>query len=725
MVHFGGERADVRPVTHSSLANGVDAAPGAAPARQPSSAVIGAPLLLLVSDDRRSAERTKAVVAMAPEGFRLVHVEVIDDVALTIDLAMCVLLDLSVGNGADLAQLHALRAVAPTAPVVVLVEDDEEAKGLLAIHEGAEDFVLKSELGTLRRAIRYAVERRRSAAVLADKERFQHDILDAIDVATAVINRSGAVVNANRAWAEFLQAAGADLARCCVGASYYTIVDELGRFDQEWVGTVTSGIRGVLGGDQLFGADAVVLPGGGAVRTRVTALPGGGAIVSHQDVSELVAAQGELSRAAIHDRLTGLPNRLLLHNRIEHAIGRLKSSGLTFSVLFLDLDRFKLVNDSLGHDSGDRLLAAVAQRLARPLSSADTLARFGGDEFVVLAEGSTPASAQVLAVQLRDLLVEPFYLDGQEIVIGASIGIVNCDSADLDPAGVLRDASTAMYAAKEAGRSRLRVSTAELHDAAMLRLDTESGLRKAIGTQQFVLHFQPEVDARTRALTSVEALVRWDHPERGLLTPAEFLPVAHETGLIVELGGWVLSNALDEAARWRRDVPDAENVGISVNLASAQVRDLRLLDTVIEALRATNTRADLLTLEITEDVMLNDSEEILEALHALRSYGVHLAVDDFGTGFSAMAYLCALPVELVKLDGRLSRQAGDSDRADTVVRGLVSMCHELGLAVTAEGVEDEAHATGLLEIGVDRLQGWHIGRPMDSEGIRRALRTAL
>ncbi len=686
---------------------------------------MAAPLLLLVQADRQDAERVKSIISVAPEGFRVVHVERIDDAALTVDLAMCVLLDLSLADVEGTGPLRALREMAPDVPVVVLVEDDAEADGLLALHEGAQDYVLKSEMGAVRRAVRYAVERRRADAVLTDRDRFQRDILDALDAATAVLNRAGAVVGVNKAWNAFIQSAGADPSRCCAGASYFAVTDEIGRGDAAWVRSVVSGTRGVLGGDGTFEAATLTSSAGTAVRIRVTGLAGGGAVVTHDDVTELTAAQEELSRTAIHDRLTGLPNRVLLHNRVEHAIGRIKTGGAPFSVLFLDLDRFKLVNDSLGHDAGDRLLAAVAQRLTRMVTAADTLARFGGDEFVILAENSSAASAQILAVRTRDLLVEPFSLDGQEIVIGVSIGIVNCAGGDLDPAGVLRDASIAMYAAKEAGRSRLRVSTAELHDAAMLRLDTEAGLRKAIGDQQFVLHFQPEVDARTRALTSVEALVRWHHPDRGLLTPDQFLPVAHETGLIVELGTWVLRNALEEAARWRRDVPDAEHLGISVNMASAQIRDLRLLDSVIEALRQTHTPARLLTLEITEDVMLNDSEDILDALNALRSYGVHLAVDDFGTGFSAMAYLCALPVETVKLDGEISRQAGNSERADAVVRGLVTMCHDLGLSVTAEAVEDAAHATNLQQLGVDRLQGWHLGRPLDAAGFRAELRSLL
>jgi diguanylate cyclase (GGDEF)-like protein len=712
-------------VAHTSLADAAQAGAGPVAQRVPGDGRMSAPLLLLVEDNRRDADRLKAVLGAAPEGFRVVHVETIDDVALTVDLAMCVLLDLSLAGTEGLDSLHALRELHPTVPVVALVDDANEAHGLLALHEGAQDYLLKSEFGGLRRAIRYAVERRRAEAVLADRDRFQRDILDTLDIATAVVNRAGAIVAANRTWTMFMQTVGADQTRCSVGASYYSVLDEIGRATPEWVRSVSASIREVLGGRDGIEAPTLALSGGIAVRTRVSPLTSGGAVVTHHDISELVAAQAELSRTEIHDRLTGLPNRVLLHNRIEHAIRRSKGGGAAFSVLFLDLDRFKLVNDSLGHDAGDRLLAAVAERLARALTPADTLARFGGDEFVVLTEDATPTTSQVLAVRLRDLLAEPFSLDGQEIVIGASIGIVNCGAGDLDPAGVLRDASTAMYSAKEAGRSRLRVATSELHDAAMLRLDTEAGLRKAIGNEQFVLHFQPEVDARSQALTSVEALVRWDHPERGLLTPAEFLPVAHETGLIVELGSWVLGNALQEAARWRRDVPDAEQLGISVNLASAQLRDLRLLDSVIEALRETNTPPRLLTLEITEDVMLNDSEEILEALHALRSYGVHLSVDDFGTGFSAMAYLCALPVESVKLDPQLSRQAGDSERADTVVRGLVSMCHGLDLIVTAEGVEDPAHAVNLAAMGVDRLQGWHVGRPMDAAAFRATLRSLL
>jgi EAL domain-containing protein (putative c-di-GMP-specific phosphodiesterase class I) len=249
--------------------------------------------------------------------------------------------------------------------------------------------------------------------------------------------------------------------------------------------------------------------------------------------------------------------------------------------------------------------------------------------------------------------------------------------------------------------------------AAASRLDIESGLRRAIARDELVLHYQPEVGAQDRRLRAVEALVRWEHPTRGLLAPKDFLPVAERAGLIVEIGNWVIEKAVADAALWRRDVRGAEAVGVSVNLSSQHVGDLRLLDTVGEALRRAGLPAGLLTLEITEDVMLGGAEDILEALQALRSYGVGLTVDDFGTGFSALAYLCALPVQALKLDHDFAAQVTDGERIRTMVANIVTLAHELELGVTAEGVESEQQAAVLSGIGVDRLQGFHVGLPVD------------
>ena len=466
---------------------------------------------------------------------------------------------------------------------------------------------------------------------------------------------------------------------------------------------------------------------GATYAVRLRGLPTGGAFVIHDDVTALVRADQALSHAAMHDTLTGLPNRPLFHDRVERALARVaagKSAG--FSILVVDIDRFTVVNDTYGHAAGDVVLAALAARLREAAGVADTVARFGGDQFVVVSdEAPNVAAAQMLSLKLREAVAQPIGYADTEISVVASIGIAICDSADASVPSLVRDASSALLEARQAGPSRSRVLSAEGREAASARLDIESGLRRAIARDELVLHYLPEVTAKGRRLNSIEALVRWEHPTRGVLAPKDFLPVAERSGLIVDIGNWVIERACADAAIWRREVSGAANIGVSVNLSSQHVGDLRLLDTVSEALRRHGVPPQMLTLEITEDVMLNDAEEILEALQALRSYGVGLAVDDFGTGFSSLAYLCALPVQALKMDQDFAAQVVESERNRTMVASIVTMAHELDLAVTAEGVESEQQAALLEGIGVDLLQGFHFGQPADLHGLMGNLSVLL
>ena len=686
---------------------------------------LGAPMLLLVDSGTHSAERVRSALAGSPEGFRVMQVAAVEDATFAGELPMCALLTLSPGDPSVLQHVRAMRASSPLVPIVVLIDSDhDESIGVLAMHEGAQDFALLGDLTskTLRRSIRYAVERKRAIDALAIRDTQHRGVLDALRESVAVLNRAGSVVSANRRWndsvAGYLARTASGAVGAGIGSNYAAILAAWG--EDSWTREAVVGLRRILDGEiTSYDVPRTIEREGATYAVRLRGLPTGGAFVIHDDVTALVRADQALSHAAMHDALTGLPNRPLFHDRVERALARVaagKSDG--FSILVVDIDRFAVVNDAHGHAAGDVVLAALASRIREAAGVTDTVARFGGDQFVVVSDESrTESAAQLLSLKLREAVAAPIGYAEVEIRVQASIGIAICsDSASTVPE-LVRDASAALVEARHAGPSRSRVLSPEGRQAAASRLDIESGLRRAIARDELVLHYLPEVTARERRLVSVEALVRWQHPSRGLLAPREFLPVAERAGLIVDIGNWVIERAVADAAVWGRVVPGAENVGVSVNLSSQHVGDLRLLDTVSEALRRSGLPARMLTLEITEDVMLNDAEEILEALQALRSYGVRLAVDDFGTGFSSLAYLCALPVQALKMDHDFAAEVVANERNRTVVGNIVTMAHELDLIVTAEGVETEQQAALLDGVGVDLLQGFHFGLPVDLHGL--------
>jgi diguanylate cyclase (GGDEF)-like protein len=702
---------------------------GVAP-EQPAS--LTAPMLLLV-DGGPSADRVRNALAGSPEGFRVMQVAAVEDATFAGELPMCALLTLSPGDPSVLQQVRTMRSTSPQIPIVVLIDSDhDESLGVLAMHEGAQDYALLGELTPklLRRAIRYAVERKRGMDALAVRDAHHRGVLDALRESVAVLNRAGSVVSANRRWndsvAGYLSRTASGAVGAGVGSSYAAILDGWG--EESWTREALAGLRRILNGEiTAYDVPRTIEREGATYAVRLRGLPTGGAFVIHDDVTALVRADQALTHAAMHDALTGLPNRPLFHDRVERALARVaggNSGG--FSILVVDIDRFAVVNDTHGHAAGDVVLAALAGRIREATGVTDTVARFGGDQFVVVSEESrTEAAAQLLSLKLREAVAAPVGYADVEIRVQASIGIAICADAASTVPELLRDASAALVEARQAGPSRSRVLSAEGREAAASRLDIESGLRRAIARDELVLHYLPEVTAKGRRLVSVEALVRWEHPTRGLLAPREFLPVAERAGLIVDIGNWVIEHAIEDAAIWRRAVAGAENISVSVNLSSQHVGDLRLLDTVSEALRRSGLPPRMLTLEITEDVMLNDAEEILEALQALRSYGVRLAVDDFGTGFSSLAYLCALPVQGLKMDQDFAAEVVENDRNRTVVGNIVTMAHELDLVVSAEGVETAEQAALLEGVGVDLLQGFHFGMPVDLEGLLATLPSLL
>jgi diguanylate cyclase (GGDEF)-like protein/PAS domain S-box-containing protein len=435
-----------------------------------------------------------------------------------------------------------------------------------------------------------------------------------------------------------------------------------------------------------------------------------------RDVTERKALEERLEHQALHDSLTDLPNRRLFVDRLGQALGRTKRrKGRTVAVLFMDLDGFKVVNDSLGHDTGDRLLVEVAERLGGCLRPEDTLARFGGDEFVVLLEGLTAPDAAVrVADRITEELREPFVIDGRELYVAASVGVALGSAAAKDPEELLREADTSMYRAKDEG-SGYSVFDPTMHARAVNRLELENDLRRAIEREEFVVHYQPIVNLQTSAVWGVEALVRWDHPERGLLDPDEFVPVAEESGLVVPMGELVLEEACRQAAEWQRRFPRTPPLAMSVNLSGRQLRRPDLPKTIEQALESSELSASSLGLDITETVYISALDANTAALDRLRALGIRVSLDDFGSGYSSLSYLKRLPVDILKIDKSFTKGLGMEIEDTAIVQAVVDLAHILGMEVVGEGVEIEEQETLLKEMGCDFAQGFFFSGPLPPE----------
>ena len=452
-----------------------------------------------------------------------------------------------------------------------------------------------------------------------------------------------------------------------------------------------------------------VRPDGTVLEICTQLLEGGGAVRTYADVTERRRAEERIRFLAHHDALTGLANRFALHERLEQALALSRRGEAGLAVLALDLDRFKAVNDTMGHGAGDLLLTPVAERLRGCARSPDTVARIGGDEFVVVQLGTQPAAAEALAARLVRAMQEPFVLDGQEAQVGTSIGIA-LPGAGATAEGALRDADTALYRAKSEGRGTVRVFEPGMGALRRQRRRTEQDLRRALeaGPEQagLLLHFQPIFDRGGTRAAACEALLRWNHAERGAIPPGEFIPVAEESGLILPLGRWVLRAACAAAATW----PGGQRV--AVNLSPAQFRDRGLTGLVAETLRDSGLPADRLELEVTEGLLIHDTEQALTAMRALKAQGVRLTLDDFGTGFSSLAYLHRFPFDRVKVDRSFVAAVEGDSGARAIVGAILGMSAGLGLGTTAEGVETAAQLAFLDRQGCDELQGFLLARPM-------------
>ena len=467
--------------------------------------------------------------------------------------------------------------------------------------------------------------------------------------------------------------------------------------------------------------------GGGAWRlsqmilTNLLEEPGiQGIVLTCRDISERKLFEEQLAHQAFHDALTGLPNRALFMERLRHALARARRQATTVGVIFLDLDNFKFVNDSLGHAAGDALLVAVAERLSACIRAGDTVARLGGDEFTVLLEDLTDDRLLLgLAERITQVLHAPIMAGGREIVMTGSLGIAVSLGDSRLPDELLREADTAMYRAKATGKARSIVFDRSMSALALDRLNLETDLRRALEAGEFRLHYQPIMCLETGALREVEALIRWEHPERGLVLPGTFIPLAEEIGLIVPLGLWVLREACRQTRAWNEGRGD--KLTVSVNVSARQLKTPDFVAHVAQVLEETGFGADHLKLEITESAMMQEAEATIAKLHALKALGIRLAVDDFGTGYSSMAYLSSLPIDTLKIDRAFVGKMGQHPEDAAIVRAIVMLAKTLHLSITSEGIETAEQLDHLRALECDQGQGYHFSRPLPPDQLQALL----
>ncbi len=458
----------------------------------------------------------------------------------------------------------------------------------------------------------------------------------------------------------------------------------------------------------------VELPDGRTIAVLNSPMPTGGWVTTHEDITERRRAEKKIAHMARHDALTDLPNRVLLRERLVDALGGV-DRGERLAVLYLDLDHFKSVNDTLGHTIGDELLKMVAKRLRRTVRDGDTVARVGGDEFAIITCAKNPTETAILARRICEAVRAPYDLKGHAVIADTSVGIAVAPNDGTDPDGLIKNADMALYKAKADGRGTYRFFEATMDSKMKERRALELALRNAIANDEFELHYQPLLDLRTNCVSTCEALLRWKHPERGLISPAEFIPIAEEIGLIVPIGEWVIRRACQDAASWGREIK------VAVNLSPIQVMSQNLVPIVMSALASAGLPATRLDVEITESVLMQNTDTTLAALHRLRELGVSISMDDFGTGYSSLRYLRSFPFSKIKIDRCFVSGLPGCAESAAIVRAVAGMAKSLNVITTAEGVETEEQLLKIRELGCTEMQGYFFSRPLTAESIAKFL----
>jgi diguanylate cyclase (GGDEF)-like protein/PAS domain S-box-containing protein len=630
-----------------------------------------------------------------------------------------ILLDLGLPDTAGLEAVQRAHAAAPRVPLVVLTGLDDELLAVRALQQGAQDYLVKGQIETrgLRRALRHAIERKiMEEALFAEKERAQVT-LDSIGDAVICTDPSGNITFLNvvaerlTAWT-WREAAGRPLSevfkllRAPAREAASMATDALCARDRA---------RAAISNCTLVRRDGSAIP----IEESVAPIHDRdghttGAVVVFRDVSIARAMALEIAHSAEHDFLTGLPNRMLLNERISQAIALAQRHAKQVALLFLDLDGFKHINDSLGHPIGDKLLQSIAKRLVICARTSDTVSRQGGDEFVVLlSEVQQSGDAAAAATRMLQAVAAPHSIDEHDLHVTMSIGVSVYPDDGLNAETLIKNADTAMYQAKENGRESYRYFKPDMNARAVERQSIEAGLRRALERNEFTLHYQPKIDFRTGAITGAEALLRWTHPTRGSVPPSQFIPIAEDCGLMLPIGNWVLRRACEQARAWiDAGLPSTK---MAVNVSSTEFRDEGYLGRLFAILSETCLDPSGLELELTESVLMKQVDSAAVILRALRARGVQVSIDDFGTGYSSLSYLGRFPLDALKIDqsfvGRIASAGDDA----SIVTAVIGMARSLALKVVAEGVETLEQVTFLRDHECDEAQGYYFSRPVSAE----------
>ena len=677
------------------------------------------PKILLVENNPAAADEIRAALAAAGGGsFDVEWVRHLSDGVTRLKQGGidAVLLELSLPDSHGIETFDKLFTAAPDVPILILGGNANEALAKQAVGRGAQDYLLPGHLDSysLPRALRNAIERKAvEDALYVEKERALVT-LNSIGDAVVCSDMSGKITYLNLV-AETMtgwrreEAAGQPLAevfRIIDGATRKTARDPM-KMAVEQNRTVGLIVDCVL--IRRDGFESAIEDSAAPIHDRAGRVIG--AVIVFHDVSAARAMSRQMTHAAQHDLVTNLPNRLLLNDRISQSISLARRQNRPLAVIFLDLDRFKYINDSLGHATGDKLLQSVSKRLLAGLRGSDTVSRQGGDEFVILlSEIADPEDLAASARKILLLLNAPHSIGGQDLHIGGSIGISVYPGDGEDAETLIKNADTAMYHAKERGRNNFQFFKAEMNLKAVERQSLEGSLRRALEREEFLLHYQPKVNLDTGEITGVEALIRWQHPDRGLVPPSQFVPIAEDCGLILQIGRWVLREACRQARAWQN--AGLPPLPIAVNVSAVEFRDKGFAERVRTVLSETGLEARYLELELTEGVLMEDAETMVSVLQELKMMGVLLAVDDFGTGYSSLSYLRQFPIDVLKIDQSFVHQITSDPDDSTIVSAIINMGKSLKHLVVAEGIETREQRAYLQAQRCAEGQGYLFSAPL-------------
>jgi diguanylate cyclase (GGDEF)-like protein/PAS domain S-box-containing protein len=688
--------------------------------------------ILLIENDPAAAEKIRAELPAAGRGsFELEWVRQLSEGIgrLSKRGIAAVLLALSLPDSQGIETFDKLLTAAPDVPILILGVNANEALAKEAVGRGAQDYLLPDHLDSysLTRALCNAIERKAvEDALYVEKERAVVT-LNSIGDAVLCTDISGKISYLNlvaetmTGWCreEAIGKPLAEVFRIIDGPTRKTARDPM-EMAVEQNRTVGLTVNCVL--IRRDGFECAIEDSAAPIHDR-----GGrviGAVIVFHDVSAARAMTHQMTHSAQHDVVTNLPNRLLLNDRISQSIALARRQNRPIAVIFLDLDRFKYINDSLGHAIGDQLLQSVSKRLLASVRGSDTVSRQGGDEFVILlSEIAYPEDAATSANKILHSLSAPHSIEGQDLHIDGSIGISVYPEDGADAETLIKNADTAMYHAKENGRNNFQFFKVEMNAKAVERQSLEGSLRRALERKEFLLHYQPKVNLETGEITGVEALIRWRQPDRGLVPPSQFVPIAEDCGLIIQIGRWVLREACRQARAWQR--AGLPLVPITVNVSAVEFRDKGFVESVRTTLSETGLEAQYLGLELTEGVLMEDAESTATVLQELKLMGVHLAVDDFGTGYSSLSYLRQFPIDVLKIDQSFVNQITADPEDSSIVSAIISMGKSLKHLVVAEGIETQEQRAYLQAHRCAEGQGYLFSRPLAAAQFAQLLQIGI